>query len=183
MMTARAAELERKTRETDISIELNIDGKGNFDDECDIQFLKHMVETLARYGSFDIKMKATGDNDHHLIEDVAIALGTAFRKALDDSPVERMSTVILPMDDALVMVSVDIIDRPFADIDCEDQLYHHFLRSFAMSSGITLHTVNIRGFDDHHMIEATFKALGKALRNSVVPRNTELSTKDRPRVN
>lgn len=175
--------MKRNTRETDVSVKLNIDGKGNFDVKCEIQFLKHMVETLARYASFDITMNATGDNDHHLIEDVAITLGTAFRKALNDSPVERMSTVVLPMDDALVMVSIDIIDRPFAEIDCPDPLYHHFLRSFAMSSGITLHVVNIRGFDDHHIIEATFKALGKALKNAVSPRDKELSTKDRPQVN
>ncbi|MDR0309848.1 MAG: imidazoleglycerol-phosphate dehydratase, partial [Candidatus Methanoplasma sp.] len=121
-------------------------------------------------------------NDHHLIEDVAITLGVAFRKALDDKPVERMSTVVLPMDDALMMVSVDMIDRPYAEIDCPDRLYHHFLRTFAMSSGITLHVVQIRGFDDHHIIEATFKALGTALRNAAAPRKTELSTKERPKV-
>ncbi|MDR1955203.1 MAG: imidazoleglycerol-phosphate dehydratase [Candidatus Methanoplasma sp.] len=181
-MTDRAVELERKTRETNVSIKLNIDGKGEFDVRCDVQFLKHMVETFARYGSFDISMKASGDDDHHLIEDVAITLGTAFRKALDDKPVERMSTVTIPMDDALMMVSVDIIDRPFADIDCPDQLYHHFLRSFAMSSGITLHVVQLRGFDDHHIIEATFKALGTALKNAVVTRKADLSTKERPKV-
>jgi len=181
-MTTRAAVLERTTRETKISVELNIDGTGKFDVECDIQFLKHMVETFARYGSFDISMKASGDDDHHLIEDVAITLGTAFKKALDDRPVERISTAVIPMDDALMMVSVDIVDRPFAEIDCPDQLYHHFLRSFAMSSGITLHVVQIRGFDDHHVIEATFKALGTALKNAVLPRKTELSTKDRPKV-
>ena len=181
-MTERAVELERKTRETDVSVKLSIDGSGRFDVSCDVQFLKHMVETFARYGSFDICMKASGDDDHHLIEDVAITLGTAFRKALGDKPVERMSTVILPMDDALMMVSVDLVDRPFADIDCPDQLYHHFLRSFAMSSGITLHVVEIRGFDDHHIIEATFKALGTALKNAARPRGAELSTKDRPQV-
>ncbi|MCL1811056.1 MAG: imidazoleglycerol-phosphate dehydratase [Methanomassiliicoccaceae archaeon] len=161
---------------------MKIDGNGSFNVECNVQFLKHMIETFARYGSFNICMKASGDDDHHLIEDAAITLGTAFKKALDDRPIERMSTVIIPMDDALMMVSVDIIDRPFADIDCPDQLYHHFLRSFAMSSGITLHVVQIRGFDDHHIIEATFKALGTALKNAVVPRNTDLSTKDRPQV-
>jgi len=182
-MTKRAAELERSTRETNVSVALNIDGTGKFDIECSIQFLKHMVETFARYGSFDIKIKATGDDDHHLIEDVAITLGTAFKKALDDRPVERISTAVIPMDDALMMVSVDIVDRPFAEIDCPDQLYHHFLRSFAMSSGITLHVVMIRGFDDHHVIEATFKALGTALKNAVVPRKTELSTKDKAKVN
>jgi len=181
-MTNRAAKLERTTRETNVTVELNIDGKGEFDVECEIQFLKHMVETLARYASFDIKMKATGDNDHHLIEDVAITIGTAFRDALDDTPIERMSTVILPMDDALILTSVDIIDRPFADIECPDQLYHHFLRSFAMSSRITLHVAKMRGFDDHHIIEATFKTLGTALKNATSPRKTELSTKDRPKV-
>lgn len=181
-MTERAAELERSTRETNVSVKMNIDGTGKFDVKCDVQFLKHMVETFARYGSFDICMKASGDDEHHLVEDAAITLGTAFKKALDDRPVERMSTAIIPMDDALIMVSVDIIDRPFADIDCPDPLYHHFLRSFAMSSGITLHVVEIRGFDDHHIIEATFKALGTALKNAVSPRKTELSTKDRPKV-
>ena len=181
-MTDRTAELERSTRETDVSVKLNIDGSGRFDIDCSVQFLRHMVETFARYGSFDISMKASGDDDHHIIEDVAITLGTAFKKALDGKPVERVSTAVVPMDDALVMVSVDIIDRPFADIDCPDQLYHHFLRSFAMSSGITLHVVNIRGFDDHHIVEASFKALGTALRSAVSPRKTELSTKDRPKV-
>ena len=181
-MKDRAAELERSTRETNVSVKLNIDGTGKFDVECSIPFLKHMVETFARYGSFDISMKASGDDDHHLIEDVAITLGTVFKKALDDRPVERMSTIIVPMDDALMMVSVDIVERPFADIDCPDQLYHHFLRSFAMSSGITLHAVQIRGFDDHHVIEATFKALGTALKNAVSPRKAELSTKDKPKV-
>ena len=181
-MTERVAKLERTTRETKVSVELNIDGKGEFSVECDIQFLKHMVETLARYASFDIKMNATGDNDHHLIEDVAITLGNAFRNALDDTPIERMSTVTLPMDDALVMTSIDVIDRPFADIDCPDTLYHHFLRSFAMSARITLHVVKLRGFDEHHIVEATFKTLGTALKNASVPRRTELSTKDRPKV-
>jgi len=181
-MTGRAVKLERTTRETSVTLELNIDGRGDFDVECDLQFLKHMVETLARYASFDIKMKATGDNDHHLIEDVAITLGSAFRNALGSTPIERMSTVILPMDDALVMTSVDVIDRPFAEIDCPDQLYHHFLRSFAMSASITLHVVQLRGFDEHHIIEATFKTLGVALKNATAPRKTELSTKDRPQV-
>jgi len=181
-MTKRAAVLERSTRETNISVELNIDGTGEFNVECNLQFLKHMVETFARYGSFDISMKAIGDNDHHLIEDAAITLGTAFKKALDGRSVERIASALIPMDDALMMVSVDIVDRPFADIDCPDQLYHHFLRSFAMSSGITLHVVQFRGFDEHHIIEATFKALGKALKSAVVPRETELSTKDRPKV-
>ena len=177
-MTERVAALERSTRETNISVLLNIDGTGKFDVDCNIQFLKHMVETFARYGSFDITLKASGDDDHHLIEDVAITLGTAFKKALDDRPVERMASAVIPMDDALMMVSVDLVDRPFVDLDCPDPLYHHFLRSFAMSAGITLHVVQFRGFDDHHIIEATFKALGRVLKNAVQIRKTELSTKD-----
>lgn len=181
-MTGRTVELERSTKETTVSVKLNIDGTGEYDVSCDLPFLRHMIETFARYGSFDIQMKAQGDDDHHLVEDAAITLGNAFRKALQDTPIERTSTSVIPMDDSLVMVSVDLIDRPFADIDCPDRLWHHFLRSFAMSAGITLHVVKMRGFDDHHTIEATFKALGAALKSAVVPRNSELSTKDVPKV-
>ena len=100
------------------------------------------------------------------------------RQALADIPIERMSTTTVPMDDALVTVSLDIIDRPYADIDCPDALYAHFFRSFAMSAGITLHVVIIRGFDDHHLIEASFKALGASLKHAAIKRSDVLSTKD-----
>lgn len=182
-MADRTAKIERKTRETDVSVDLNLDGTGKFSVDCDLQFLRHMVETLARYSSIDINMKATGDNDHHLIEDVGITLGKAFAKALGDEPIERMATGTVVMDDALVMTSLDIVDRPYADVDCPDPLYHHFMRSFAMSAGITLHIMKIRGFDDHHIVEASFKSLGMCLRKALVRRKTELSTKDRARVN
>ncbi len=178
MTAARKAKLERSTRETDIKADLNIDGNGKFDVKCDIQFLRHMCETLARYASFDLKLEAKGDNDHHVIEDTAIALGEAFKRALGDGPVERTSFCVLPMDDALVMVSIDLVDRPYCDADLPDPLYVHFMRSFAMSAGITLHIVNIRGFDEHHIIEASFKALGKCLQQASRPRATLLSTKD-----
>lgn len=151
--------------------------------ECDIQFLKHMIETLARYSDMDITLRGTGDNDHHLIEDVGITLGKAFAKALDDKPIERMATKTVVMDDALVMTSLDIVDRPYAEIDCPDQLYHHFLRSFAMSAGITLHIMVIRGYDDHHIIEAGFKSMGMALKAALKRRDSELSTKDKVKVN
>ncbi len=178
-MTSRTSAIQRSTRETRVSVDLNIDGTGKFDVECDIQFLKHMTETLARYAGFDLVLRAEGDNDHHIIEDVAITLGKALREALDDSPIERMSTAIVPMDDALVMASLDLVDRPYADIDCPDPMYTHFLRSMAMSSGMTLHIVPIRGFDEHHLVEAAFKATGKALSVAVRKRSVELSTKDR----
>lgn len=182
MTAERTAIVERSTRETQISVELDIDGEGNFDIKTDIQFLKHMVETLARYASFDIRMEASGDNEHHIIEDVAITLGKAFKQAVGATPVERMATSTLPMDDALVMTSLDIVDRPYADIDCPDPMYHHFFRSFAMSAGITLHIMVIRGFDEHHLVEASFKTLGAALKAASVPRKTELSTKDTVKV-
>ena len=178
-MSSRTAKMERKTRETDISISLNVDGTGKYEVECDNQFLKHMIETFSRYSSMDITMKASGDNEHHLIEDVGITLGKTFAKALDGNPIERMATSTVVMDDALVMTSLDIVDRPYCETDCPDPLYQHFMRSFAMSAGITLHIVQIRGFDEHHIIEASFKSMGTAIKQAVRPRSAELSTKDR----
>jgi imidazoleglycerol-phosphate dehydratase len=174
----REAKLTRKTKETDISLSLNLDGTGRSKVTVDDQFLRHMLETFARYASVDMTVEASGDNPHHLIEDVAIVLGAAFRQALGDVPVDRIASAMVPMDDALVTVAVDIVDRPYCEADCPDPLYTHFLRSFAMSSGITLHAIINRGFDDHHIVEATFKALGSALRKAVVPRENVLSTKD-----
>jgi len=173
----RAAAIKRETRETQISVELNLDGSGKYEVECDLQFLKHMTETLARYANFDLKLTATGDNDHHLIEDVAITLGKAFRQALGDAPIERMATKTVVMDDAMVMTSLDLVDRPYCEADCPDPLYVHFFRSFAMTAGITLHILVIRGFDEHHIIEAGFKSMGKALEEAIRLRDTDLSTK------
>ncbi|MBR4504916.1 MAG: imidazoleglycerol-phosphate dehydratase [Candidatus Methanomethylophilaceae archaeon] len=177
-MAGRTAKVERMTRETQISVELDIDGSGKFEVDSSIMFLKHMVETLARYASFDLKVSAYGDNDHHIIEDTAITIGKALRDAMDGRPIERMATAIVPMDDALVMSSLDLVDRPYADIDCPSPEYHHFMRSFAMTAGITLHIMVFRGFDEHHIVEAGFKATGKALKEALKVRDTELSTKD-----
>jgi imidazoleglycerol-phosphate dehydratase len=174
----REAKLTRKTKETNISLNLCLDGAGKASVTVDDQFLKHMLETLTKYAALDLTLDAEGDNQHHLVEDVAIALGTSFRQALGDRPVERIASALVPMDDALVTVAVDIIDRPYVDADCPDPLYSHFFRSFAMSSGITLHIIIERGLDDHHVVEASFKALGMALRRAVVPRENVLSTKD-----
>ncbi len=181
-MTGRTAKIERRTRETQISVELDIDGTGKFEVESNIMFLKHMVETLARYASFDLKVSAYGDNDHHIIEDAAITIGKALQQALDGRPIERMATAIVPMDDALVMTSLDLVDRPYADVDCPSPEFHHFFRSFAMSAGLTLHVVVMRGFDEHHIIEAGFKSMGKALKEAVKVRSEELSTKDTVRI-
>lgn len=174
----REAQLNRRTKETTVSLNMAIDGRGTAQMSVDDQFLRHMVETLTRYAGFDLTMEASGDNSHHLVEDVAIALGTAFRQALGDAPVERISSAMVPMDDALVTAAVDIVDRPYCDVDCPDPLYSHFFRSFSMSSGITMHIIVHRGLDDHHVVEASFKALGTALRRAVMPRDSVLSTKD-----
>jgi len=181
-MNGRTSVIERRTKETEISVTVGIDGSGKYNVECADTFLKHMIETLSRYSSSDISLKASGDDGHHLVEDVGITLGTAFKNAVGKDPIERMATSTVVMDDAMVTVSLDIVDRPYAEIDCPDSLYNHFFRSFAMSAGITLHIVVIRGFDDHHMIEASFKALGKCLKNAVVKRKAELSTKDKASV-
>ena len=106
-MTGRTARVERSTRETQISVEIDLDGSGRFEVESNIQFLKHMLETLARYASFDLRASAYGDNDHHIIEDAAITLGKAIAKAMDGRPVERMATATVPMDDALVTASME----------------------------------------------------------------------------
>jgi imidazoleglycerol-phosphate dehydratase len=175
----RRSDIARKTRETEVEVSLVLDGTGSVD--CDIpdQFLRHMVETLSRYSGSDVKVKARGDIDHHLIEDVAIALGRAYRDALGDRPVKRISSATVPMDEALVQVTVDLIDRPFVHLEMPDKMYQHFLRSYAMELRATLHTVIVRGEDTHHIVEATFKALGLALRDAMTPVTEELSTKSK----
>ncbi|MDR0778892.1 MAG: imidazoleglycerol-phosphate dehydratase [Methanomassiliicoccaceae archaeon] len=178
-MKGRVSGLERKTKETEVSVNIVIDGTGIYDVRCSNSFLKHMVETLSRYSSVDISLKAKGDDEHHLVEDVGITLGLALKDAIGKIPIERMATKTVVMDDAMVTVSLDIADRPYAEIDCPDPLYRHFFRSFAMSAGMTLHTLVVRGFDEHHIVEATFKALGKCLKFALKKRDTEISTKDR----
>jgi len=178
----RKTEVVRKTRETEVRLKLDLDGEGATSVKCEEQFLRHMVETMGRYADFDLTLEAEGDDVHHLVEDVAIVLGKTLKQCLGEYPIERTAFSMIPMDDALVQAAVDIIERPYADVDCPDPLYAHFLRSFAMSSGITLHVMVMRGYDQHHIVEASFKALGKALRSAVRPRKEELSTKDRPKV-
>lgn len=176
----RKSEMSRRTKETDVEISLVLEGTGKAEIECGDQFLRHMLETLAKYASWDLSVSAEGDNEHHLVEDVAIVLGMALRDAMGDAPVKRIAYAMAPMDDALVTVVVDLIDRAYVDLECPDILYMHFLRSFAMSAGITLHTIHQRGFDDHHVVEATFKALGMALEEALTLRENLLSTKDSP---
>jgi len=181
-MKNRVSKIERRTKETDVRVTMDLDGSGNYSVSSGDTFLKHMIETLSRYSSADITMSANGDDAHHLVEDAGITIGMALKDAVKDGPIERMATKTVVMDDAMVTVSLDLADRPYAEIDCPDPLYHHFFRSLAMSSGMTLHILVIRGFDDHHIVEASFKAFGRSLKEAVRKRDTELSTKDKATV-
>jgi imidazoleglycerol-phosphate dehydratase len=160
-------------------LKLRLDGSGKAKCEVPDEFLRHMVETLAKYSSVDIELSAKGDIEHHLVEDVAIVLGRGFREAMGGEPVRRIASATVPMDEALVQVTVDLIDRPFVHLEIPDLMYEHFLRSFAMELRATLHTVVLRGRDTHHIVEATFKALGIALRHALAPAREVMSTKSR----
>lgn len=173
----RSRKLRRKTKETTIEVDLEVDGEGKYSVQIDRQFTKHMVETLARYAGWNLKLRATGDNTHHIEEDVAIVLGKAFRDALGDAPVERIAHAVVPMDDALVLTAVDIVDRPFCDAPLPDPDYVHFFRSFAMDARINLHVDILRGRDEHHIVEAAFKSLGMALKMATRRTGAMKSTK------
>ena len=177
----RKQSLKRKTRETDVAVRVNLDGTGAYDVAIPDKFLKHMVESLARFARFDITVRGAGDFSHHVNEDVAITLGRAFREALEERPVQRVGSAHVAMDDALVLVAVDIVDRPFCDVSLPDEMLEHFLRSFAMEARITLHNVVLKGKNHHHINEACFKALGIALREATRPAGALLSTKSKVR--
>jgi imidazoleglycerol-phosphate dehydratase len=178
-MKKRVSNIDRRTKETEISVSIDIDGNGEYDIKCDYFFIKHMIETMSRFSSVDIFLTAKGNENSHLAEEIGLTLGMAFKDALKDVAIERIATKTVVMDDAMVTVSIDIADRPYAEIDCPDSLCHNFLSSFAMSSDMALHVLVVRGFDNHHIVESSFKALGKCLKDAVVNRETELSTKDK----
>jgi imidazoleglycerol-phosphate dehydratase len=173
-MANRTSVIKRETGETNISLELNIDGSGSYETATGIRMLDHLLAQLARHGVFDIKIAATGDDQHHLVEDVAICLGKAFGEALGDKRgIVRMANASVPMDDALAAVAVDISGRgytvlelPFSDNDMAGfatDLVRHFLEAFAVEARINLHARVLYGTNDHHKVEALFKALARAL--------------------
>ncbi len=173
-MANRLSIVKRETRETNISLELNIDGSGQWEMNTGIRMFDHLLAQLAQHGVFDIKISATGSDQHHLVEDVAICLGKAFGEALGEKRgIVRMANAVVPMDDALAMVAVDIggrgytvLDLPFTDNDMAGfpaDLVRHFFESFAIEARLNLHTKILCGTNDHHKAEATFKALGRAL--------------------
>jgi imidazoleglycerol-phosphate dehydratase len=173
-MKARTAEIKRETKETKVSLELGIDGTGQAAINTGIKMFNHLLSQLAQHGRFDIKLYASGDDQHHVIEDVAICLGKALAEALGDKRgIVRMADAAVPMDDALAMIAVDISGRgytvlelPFADNDMAGfptDLIRHFLESLAIEGRLNLHASIRYGTNDHHKAEALFKALGRAL--------------------
>ena len=174
MKKPRAATIKRETKETKISLELSLDGSGKWQIDTGLKMFDHLLAQLAQHGRFDLKISATGDDQHHLIEDVAICLGRAFSEALGEKrSITRMGDASVPMDDALAMVAVDISGRgytvlelPFSDNDMAGfptDLIRHFLESFAIEARLNLHARVLYGINDHHKAEALFKALGRAL--------------------
>ena len=174
---ARTASVDRKTSETSISLTLSLDGEGEAKVHTGIPFLDHMLTLFARHGLFDLEIRAQGDIEvdyHHTVEDVGLALGAALAKALGDkSGIRRYGSAYVPMDEALARIVVDCSGRPFLAYDAPRgveaiglfpfQLVEEFLRAFGVQGGLTLHATILAGRDAHHMAEAIFKALGRAL--------------------
>ena len=173
----------RKTRETEIETVLNVDGSGKSEISTGIGFMDHMLELFARHGKFDLKVKASGDLDvdaHHTMEDLGLVLGTAFAKALGDKAgIRRYGSFLLPMDETLVMVALDLSGRPYLVYDLvppvekvgtlDTALFHEFFQAFCVKGGINLHIKLLAGGEVHHIFEAVFKGLARALEQAVSP--------------
>lgn len=190
----RKAVIERKTAETDISMTLELDGTGKAQVKTGVGFLDHMFTGFAKHGYFDLDLKAVGDLEvdaHHTVEDCGIVLGNAIAKAVGDKKgISRFGYFILPMDEALVLCSIDLCGRPYFSMDAsfkgafagdmDTQLVREFFYAVSYSAGMNLHFKMLSGENDHHIIEAMFKAFGKALdmATSMEPRCTDVpSTK------
>lgn len=190
----RTAEITRTTKETDITMKLNLDGSGTADISTGIGFFDHMLEGFSRHGFFDLSCKVQGDlhvDGHHTVEDTGIVLGKAIAQAVDDKKgIRRYGSFILPMDDALALCAVDLCGRPYLNFDCtfpvervgalDTELVREFFYAVSYSAGMNLHIKLLDGLNAHHMIEASFKAFAKALDQAVSldPRITDvLSTK------
>ena len=185
----RSAKITRKTAETDITVEINLDGTGAFDNQTGVGFFDHMLDQLARHSLIDMKVRATGDlhiDDHHTVEDTGIALGQALSQALGDKRgIRRYGSCLLPMDDALLRAALDLSARPYlvwnvtmptARIgDFDTELLREFFQAFSTHGGITLHVDALHGINSHHIAEAAFKAVAQCLRAAIEtdPRKAE----------
>lgn len=178
-MMKRKKNLHRKTSETNIEISLNLDGSGQSQVDTGIEFFDHMLNTFAKHGLFDLKVNAQGDigvDDHHTVEDVGILLGEVFNQALGDKKgIRRMGHALVPMDESLAMVSVDLSGRSYAVLDLpfkqmkvgelNTENVGHFLESLSQTGKMNLHA-RCEGENDHHQVEAVFKALARALHDA-----------------
>lgn len=190
----RKSTINRKTKETDISLELNIDGKGDYNIKTGVGFFDHMLESFARHGLFDLNVKCEGDlivDCHHTIEDIGIVLGQAIKNATSDKKqIVRYGSTILPMDESLVLVSIDLSGRPYLVFDYEfdvervgyfdTEMVREFFYAISYSAGMNLHIKVLEGGNAHHVIEAIFKAFAKSLDYATIkdPRIADiLSTK------
>ncbi|MFW6117409.1 MAG: imidazoleglycerol-phosphate dehydratase HisB [Thermoproteota archaeon] len=174
----RRTKVERKTREVDITLHLNIDGKGQGEAETGIKFLNHMLITLAKHSLFDLKVKGEGDLNHHLCEDVALTLGKALRQALKEKKgIRRFGSAYVPMDESLARAVIDVGGRAYCNLnlgltlpqieDMKTEDFKHFFNSFAQASKMNLHLSVLYGDNNHHKVEAAVKALALALRQAV----------------
>jgi imidazoleglycerol-phosphate dehydratase len=179
----REARLTRTTAETDITVAINLDGGGSYDIATGVGFFDHMLDQLARHSLIDISLRATGDlhiDDHHTVEDCGIALGQALTRALGDKRgIRRYGACILPMDDARITAALDLSGRPYLVWDVtfptakigsfDTELVREFFQALATHGGITLHVTGQAGLNSHHIAEAAFKAVARALRDAVEP--------------
>ena len=176
----RTASVERNTKETQISVTVNLDGTGKLEVDTGLPFLDHMLDQIARHGLIDISVKAVGDLEidaHHTVEDIGITLGQAFDKALDRTGIRRYGHAYVPLDEALSRVVIDFSGRPGLDYHVQFvkgtvgafdvDLFHEFFQGFVNHSLVTLHIDNLRGKNAHHQIETIFKAFGRAVRMAV----------------
>ena len=177
----RTATIERQTKETSISVSLDLDGTGLYDVSTGIGFLDHMLEQLSRHSLMDLTVKATGDlhiDFHHTTEDTGIAIGEAFSEALGDRKgITRYGSALIPMDETLSRIALDVSNRPYliwhvnftkpklGDMDTE--LFKEWFQAFAQASGITLHVENLYGENNHHIVESCYKGLARALRQAI----------------
>ena len=182
-MNSRRADVTRTTNETDVAVTLDLDGHGVADVATGIGFLDHMLVLFAHHGGFDLTLRASGDLDvdgHHTVEDIGLTLGQALREALGDKRgIRRYGSFLLPMDEALAMVALDLSGRPYFVHDLQlagvrigafdADLTPHFFRSLATQSGMTLHVRLLAGSDAHHIVEAVFKAFARALAQACEP--------------
>ena len=178
---SRTANINRKTKETDINLSLTLDGTGKSEVNTGIGFFNHMLEGFSKHGFFDLTISVNGDLDvdgHHTVEDAGIVLGRAIKEALGDKAgIKRYGSFILPMDDALCLCAIDLCDRPYLSFKCDfpvervgnldTELVKEFFYAVSYSAGMNIHLKMMSGSNAHHMIEAMFKAFGKALDDAV----------------